>query len=67
MSKLERMEVKDREHVRAILTEYPLAEDGLESLVKEMPHRLGLIRAADRVAMFERGLAELRAVRGARP
>jgi hypothetical protein len=63
---LERMEVKDREHVRAILGEFPLDRGHLDALVREMPHRLGLIRAADRIARFEAGLTELQSMLGAR-
>lgn len=62
MSKLERMEVKDREHVHAILGEFPLTMEGLAALEQEMPHRLGLVGASDRKARFESGLSELRAI-----
>jgi len=58
-----RMEVKDREHVTAILAEFPLPEAAtLAALVEEMPHRRGLV-AADRAIRFEAGLQELRALR----
>jgi len=62
MAKLERMEVKDREHVRAILAEFPLGADELAALESEMPHRSGVVAASDRVARFEAGLAELRSM-----
>lgn len=64
MAKLERMEVKDREHVRAILAEFPLDEATLEQLVLQMPARRGTV-TADRAARFEVGLTELRAMRAA--
>jgi len=60
MAKLERMEVK--EHVTAILAEFPLPEATLEALVDEMPHRHGLV-AADRAVRFETGRQELRVLR----
>lgn len=63
MAKLERMEVKDREHMHAILREFPLDQVTLASLEKETPHRRGLV-AADRLARFEVGLRELRALCG---
>ena len=62
MAKLERMEPKDREHMRAILGEYPLTGQRLDELVAETPHRRGEIRATDRAIRFEHGLAELRAL-----
>lgn len=61
MAKLERMEAKDRDHIRAILAEYPMAGDRLAALVQNMPHRSGEF-AHDRVARFEQGLEELRAM-----
>jgi hypothetical protein len=66
MAKLERMEVKDREHVQAILTEFPLDPATLESLVAETPHRRGLV-AQDRITRFEVGLRELRVMCGPAP
>jgi hypothetical protein len=66
MAKLERMEVKDREHVRAILAEFPMDDDRLEHLVRAMPHRQGSL-PADRVARFESGFAELQAMRAQQP
>jgi len=62
MAKLERMDPKDREHVRAILAEFPLSDDDFSRLILEMPHRRGSV-AADRCARFEAGLAEFRAMR----
>jgi hypothetical protein len=62
MAKLERMEVKDREHTCAILAEFPLDEATLAALVQQMPARRGVV-APDRVARFEAGLAELRVLR----
>lgn len=61
MAKLERMEAKDREHVRAILAEFPMDVARLETLERQMPHRREGI-AKDRVARFESGLARLRAL-----
>ncbi len=63
MAKLERMEVKDREHIHAILREFPMSTGMLERLVAQVPHRSGAV-AADRAARFEAGLAELRAILG---
>jgi len=63
MAKLERMEVKDREHVRAILAEFPLDGATLNRLVEQMPHRRTKL-PADRVARFDAGLAELRVLCG---
>jgi hypothetical protein len=57
MAKLERMEVKDREHIIAILAEFPLGEQTLDEFVKQMPHRRGMV-AADRSARFEVGLRD---------
>lgn len=62
MAKLERMESKDREHIKAVLAEFPLDDATLEQLVEEMPARRTSI-AAERVARFDAGLAELRAMR----
>jgi hypothetical protein len=59
MAKLERMEVKDREHIVAILAEYPLSLADLEALAAEMPHRRGSV-TTDRRARFETGLKEAR-------
>jgi len=59
MAKLERMDVKDREHIVAILAEFPLGEAGLALFEREMPHRRSNF-AADRIARFDRGLEELR-------
>ena len=56
------MEVKDREHVRAILAEFPLDETTLDLLVEQMPARQSGIDV-DRVARFEAGLTELAAMR----
>jgi hypothetical protein len=57
MAKLERMEVKDREHIIAILAEFPRGEQTLDEFVKQMPHRRGMV-AADRSARFEVGLRD---------
>lgn len=62
MAKLERMEVKDREHIVAILAEFPISEAALDRLVLQMPHRRGAV-AVDRMARFEVGLRELRVLR----
>lgn len=64
MAKLERMETKDREHVRAVLAEFPLDDATLAHLVAQMPARRASI-AADRVARFEAGLVELQVLRRA--
>lgn len=61
MAKLERMDPKDRSHLRAILAEFPLDDATLAVLEAEMPHRRGKT-AADRLTRFEAGLAELRAM-----
>lgn len=63
LAKLERMDVKDREHLVAILAEYPLSLAQLAHLELEMPHRTGAI-AADRKARIEGGLQELRVMIG---
>ncbi len=62
MAKLERMESKDRDHIRAVLAEFPMDESTLDHLISQMPHRRSIV-AADRTARFEAGLAELRAMR----
>ena len=64
LAKLERMDVKDREHVRGILAEYPIGDLELDRLVGQMPHRRGPV-APDRLVRFEAGLAELLAIRAA--
>jgi hypothetical protein len=64
MARLERKEVKDREHTHAILREFPLDEATLEQLVTQAPSRRGGT-PPDRVARFEAGLAELRAIMAA--
>ena len=64
LAKLERMDVKDREHVRGILAEYPIGDMELDLLVGQMPQRRGPV-APDRLVRFEAGLAELQAIRTA--
>jgi hypothetical protein len=61
MAKLERMEVKDREHIHAILEEFPLPAATLAELEQAMPHRRGGV-ASDRVARFAAGLDEVRQI-----
>ncbi|MEO6597488.1 MAG: hypothetical protein ABIP94_22315 [Planctomycetota bacterium] len=39
MAKLERMDSKDREHISAILTEFPLTRTEMDRLEHNMPHR----------------------------
>jgi hypothetical protein len=56
------MEVKDREHIRAVLNEYPLTQAELSALELVMPHRSGSIVDPGRIAQFETALAELRVI-----
>jgi hypothetical protein len=61
VSKLERLETKDREHVRRILAEYPLGRDAFEALVECAPHRRGRIADEERIRRFEHGVGVVRA------
>lgn len=66
VSKLERMESKDREHARRILAEYPLTTTAFDDLVATSPHRCGQITDAERVRRFEGGLRVARQMLAAR-
>jgi len=61
VSKLERLESKDREHVRRILAEYPMTVRAFDALVDSAPHRRGEITDAERLQRFEHGAAVVRA------
>lgn len=60
VSKLERLESKDREH-RRILAEYPLKRAAFDALLEHAPHRRGRIADQERVRRFEHGVGVIRA------
>ena len=62
VSKLERMESKDREHARALLSEYPLETAAFDALVAASPHRRGRVIDPERVRRFEHGCEVVRAM-----
>lgn len=59
ISKLERFEPADRDHVRRILDEAPLSRAVLDSLAADSPYRTGDAPPAS-IAAFELHLAEVR-------
>lgn len=61
ISKLERFESKDCEHLEQVLEEYPLSPAAFDALVKLTPHRRGAISDPERLRRFEHGLAAARA------
>jgi hypothetical protein len=63
MAKLERMEVKDREHIKAVLAQFPLSAEALAHLDSQMPHHQNGF-ASDRVARYRVGLTELKTLAG---
>lgn len=67
ISKLERMESKDREHARSVLAEYPLEPAVFDRLVASSPHRRGRIKDAERLRRFEHGGPRLSRSRPTRP
>jgi hypothetical protein len=66
VSKLERMETKDRDHVRRILAEYPLTAPSFDDLANTAPQRSGAIVDAERRRRFEHGASVVRAQLGSR-
>ena len=66
VSKLERWDPKDREHLERILDEYPLGPASFDALVDASPYRQGGIAAADRLRRFEHGVAGARSIIAAR-
>lgn len=61
VSKLERLESKDREHVRRILAEYPLSARAFDVLANAAPQRSGALVDAERRRRFEHGASVVRA------
>ena len=61
VSKLERLESKDREHIRRILAEYPLTQTAFDALVRSAPQRHATFDDSERARRFEHGVAVVRA------
>ncbi len=59
LAKLERSDEGDLDHIRRILSEYPLNEESLHRLATESPYRSGAIADPERLARFEWGLKRL--------
>lgn len=66
VSKLERFEAKDREHLRRILDELPLSPAEFDALVADAPHRSGAIADPERRRRFDHGVAAAREIVAAR-
>lgn len=62
ISKLERMEARDRDHARRILAEWPLTEAELDRLLLTSPQRHPAFPDAERRLRFEHGLEHLRSL-----
>jgi hypothetical protein len=60
ISKLERFDSKDRDHLERILDEYPLGTEDFDALVELAPHRRGEIDDTERVRRFEHGVGVAR-------
>lgn len=67
ISKLERLESKDREHARRILLEYPLTAQEFDRLVAASPHRRGLVQDSERLTRFEHNVGVARGMLSRRP
>jgi hypothetical protein len=60
LSKLERFESKDREHLERVLDEFPLTPPEFDALIEQSPYRRGEIDDPERLRRFEAGVAAAR-------
>jgi len=67
VSKLERLETKDREHVARILEQCPLAPAVFDDLLAASPHELGEVDEPERLRRFRHGAQTVRELLEAPP